>query len=297
MIDVPSAFAADTIAREGASGEAWIRSLPARVDALCRRWALRPSGRPMHGYLGIVVPVQRADARFALKVSWIDEYSYQEAVALRAWGGRGAVALEDAAEDEGALLLEWLDPGRSLVEVAEDEAVTRASELLRRLAIPAPAELRTLGVEVASLIEALRRRVATGESGVPPAWVDWAAEWTRDAPMDAPTLVNQDLHYENVLAGRREPWLVIDPKPLRGVVEFGVAPLLWNRMDSMGSAFDLERRLSRICGAGALDHARARGWSAFRLIEAAVWAGEQADADFAARCRTLVTWLFDAGMP
>jgi streptomycin 6-kinase len=41
--------------------------------------------------------------------------------------------------------------------------------------------------------------------------------------------VNQDGHYQDVLAGTREKWLVIDPKPLAGDVEFGAASLLWNR--------------------------------------------------------------------
>ncbi|MGW4483521.1 aminoglycoside phosphotransferase family protein [Amycolatopsis sp. NPDC004368] len=43
--------------------------------------------------------------------------------------------------------------------------------------------------------------------------------------------VNEDLHYENVLAGQREPWLVIDPKPIAGDLEYGVFSLLWNRFD------------------------------------------------------------------
>ena len=39
-------------------------------------------------------------------------------------------------------------------------------------------------------------------------------------------LVNQDLHADNVLAAEREPWLVIDPKPLTGEREFAVAPIV-----------------------------------------------------------------------
>ena len=33
-------------------------------------------------------------------------------------------------------------------------------------------------------------------------------------------LLHQDLHADNVLAAQREPWLVIDPKPLVGEREF-----------------------------------------------------------------------------
>ena len=39
-------------------------------------------------------------------------------------------------------------------------------------------------------------------------------------------LVHQDLHGENVLAAEREPWLVIDPKPLAAEREFAVAPIV-----------------------------------------------------------------------
>ncbi|HYY76004.1 MAG TPA: aminoglycoside phosphotransferase family protein [Gaiellaceae bacterium] len=39
-------------------------------------------------------------------------------------------------------------------------------------------------------------------------------------------MVNQDLHADNVLAAEREPWLAIDPKPLVGEREFGIAGLV-----------------------------------------------------------------------
>ena len=36
-------------------------------------------------------------------------------------------------------------------------------------------------------------------------------------------LVHGDLHYDNILAGSRRPWLVIDPKPATGNPEGSVA--------------------------------------------------------------------------
>ena len=39
-------------------------------------------------------------------------------------------------------------------------------------------------------------------------------------------LLHQDLHADNVLAAEREPWLAIDPKPLVGEREFGIAPIV-----------------------------------------------------------------------
>jgi streptomycin 6-kinase len=39
-------------------------------------------------------------------------------------------------------------------------------------------------------------------------------------------LLHQDLHGDNVLRAEREPWLVIDPKPLTEKREFGIAALV-----------------------------------------------------------------------
>jgi streptomycin 6-kinase len=92
------------------------------------------------GYLALVVPVLRGDARCALKVSWIDDETVNEAAALTLWNGGGAVRLLDADDTAGALLLEWLDPRRRLAEVDLSVAVPVAGRLLRRLAVPVPAQ-------------------------------------------------------------------------------------------------------------------------------------------------------------
>ena len=69
-------------------------------------------------------------------------------------------------------------------------------------------------------------------------------------------LVNQDLHGENVLAAEREPWLVIDPKPLAGEREFSVASIV--RSSELGhSKRDVLYRLDRLVR-GARPRSRAR---------------------------------------
>lgn len=155
MIEVPAAFAASTVGREGEAGEAWLAALPGLVEDLCERWGLEVAGVPMHGYVAVVVPVVRDGVRLALKVSWIDRSSEQEALILRAWDGRGAVRLVAAREDVGALLLEWLDPERSLMDGPIDRAAAIAGGLLRRLAIAPPAELRSVDEEMSDFRRAV----------------------------------------------------------------------------------------------------------------------------------------------
>ena len=90
---VPETFARDTITREGDAGRQWIDRLPRIVADLCQQWQLAIDGAPMHGYLGVVVPVRRGGEACVLKVSWLDESNADEALALTTWNGEGAVRL------------------------------------------------------------------------------------------------------------------------------------------------------------------------------------------------------------
>ncbi|MEV2238630.1 aminoglycoside phosphotransferase family protein [Micromonospora sp. NPDC049891] len=73
-------------------------------------------------------------------------------------------------------------------------------------------------------------------------------------------LVNQDLHAGNVLRAAREPWLVIDPKPLVGEREFSVVPMV--RGTELGhSPAAVHHRLDRLSADLGLDRDRVRGWT------------------------------------
>ena len=62
----------------------------------------------------------------------------QEAAALAAWDGRGAVTLIDADLPSGALLLEHLNASRPLTGVEVMRAGAIAGAVIRGLAIAAP---------------------------------------------------------------------------------------------------------------------------------------------------------------
>jgi streptomycin 6-kinase len=83
-------------------------------------------------------------------------------------------------------------------------------------------------------------------------------------------LLHQDLHGDNVLRAAREPWLVIDPKPLVGEREFTVAPIIraYEFGHSRASVVD---RLNKLASALGLDRERARLWA---LAQTLAWAFE-----------------------
>lgn len=90
---------------------------------------------------------------------------------------------------------------------------------------------------------------------------------TAIAPGAGELLANRDMHYQNVLAGDREPWLVIDPKVMRGDAEFGLAPLLWRRLEEAGGPAGLRRRFDALVGEAGLDAELARGWTLLRAVD------------------------------
>lgn len=264
--EIPSAFAERAPKVLGPEAVPWLASLPALAERYARKWQLEFEDTARHGYVGVVQPARRADgSRVVLKLGWVEEESRDEPLALSTWAGRGAVLLHESAREDGAMLLERLDDSRTLEDEPLLSAVEILSELARRLAVPAPAGLtRTLSGVAEELLEELPRSWRELGEPLPRRELDAALEMCRDlGPEAGNALVNEDLHYENVLAARREPWLVIDPKPIAGDLEYGVFSLLWNRFD--------ESTVDAKLAATGLDPDRARAWTLVRAVQNRLW--------------------------
>ena len=289
-IVVPPVFAEYRIADSGAAGQRWVEALPRLVQRLCADWGLEvEGGQLLHGYLGLVVPVRRGRERYMLKVSSAEDTTAVEARALRAWGGRGAVRLLAARVEDGALLLERLDARRSLRDLDLLDAAEAAGALLRRLSVPAPSgfpALRDVATRIAQSLPA--RQVRLGHP-VPPEWLDAACALAHDLGSRAGSyLVHGDLHYDNVLAGEREPWLTVDPKPVVGDPEYAIPELLWTRADDAGGEGGLRRLLGVLVGSGGLDTGIARGWATVRCVDYWLWGLEHGLTEDPVRCRRVL---------
>ncbi|WP_230425330.1 aminoglycoside phosphotransferase family protein [Prauserella cavernicola] len=277
---IPPAFAAQLVAAEGEPGRRWLARLPGLVRRYCLRWGLEPDGDPMHGYVGLVLPVRRGGEAAVLKLTWLDTETRDEPVALAAWRGEGAVRLWESDPGEGVLLLERLASGRSLADVPIERAVAVAGGLLRRLSVPPPPLSRDLRDDAAGWAEELTASWDALGRPVPRRLLDAAVAVCRErGPHRANLMVNEDLHYENVLAGTREDWLVIDPKPIVADPEFGVIPLLWNRraesgLSGLSELSTLSERFAAVVGAAGLDADLARDWTLVRAVVNWLWAVE-----------------------
>lgn len=291
MITIPETFAHDTITREGEAGQRWLDQLPSLIATLCAKWQLTVDGAPMHGYLGLVLPMRRTNKPCVLKVSWLDPSNREEALALNEWNGQGAVRLLECDLERGALLLERLTQ-RPLNDLPIDEALCVAGRLLRQLAIAPRREFRS---QAALAQEMLRNMpVRWQQVGHPFAQhlLDHAcALLVQHAQPRHNLLVNYDLHYENILAGSRAPWLAIDPKVIIGDPEFGIAQLLMNRLEEIEQQGGLERHFQILGEAAELDGDLARVWTFARTIDTWLWGLSVGLTEDPKRCKRIIEWL------
>lgn len=272
VIEVPDAFAGATVHREGEAGRVWLKALPSIVDDLLERWSCRPDGPVTHGFVGIVLPVRHGDRPAVIKVSFPHPGNLHEPDAFTAWQGRGAVRLYERDDARFAMLLERAGRG-TLAEITDaEEAVRTLGQLSRRLAVEAPAGLPRLSDMVAGWEAEMDGHPLSRR----------ALDAVRE--LDQPeTLVHGDLHDANVLAGDREPWLVIDPKGYAGDPAYDAFTVIHS--PRLLFAPNPERWLDIFCAAAGVDRDRVRRWTLLRAIRSVSWDRRHGGPD----------WLVQAG--
>lgn len=267
-------------------GQRWVAGLPEAVSELCATWDLTVSREgAQYGYLSVVVPVDRKKERLALKLSSSPDAIALEEAALGAWGGQGAVLLHDSAPDRGALLLERLDERRTLTAVPIQRAAEIAGALIREQCIPAPPSIPSLRRIRPDLLQAAEARKRLPHD-VPEKWVGLAITLMGELiDGSGSTLVHTDLHYGNVLACDRQPWVAIDPKPVAGDPERSVPELVWTRVDELARDGDICDLIRIIATAGRLDLEKAESWTFARTIDYWLWARQAGLTVDPQRCR------------
>ncbi|MFH8733875.1 aminoglycoside phosphotransferase family protein [Streptomyces sp. NPDC017964] len=271
MIDIPDGLVESQYTYAGDPGRAFIAGLPARVEEFVERWDLRVDGPAMHGMAALVLPVVRGDGTpAAVKFQILDEETEGEPVALRVWDGDGAVRLLDHDDATGTMLLERLDSGRMLDSVEDSrKAVLVIAELLARLTSgPAPEGMRRLADIAEDMLAQVPSALAAVADPADRALLADCAAAVREVAGEAGNrLLHWDLHFENVLAAAREPWLAIDPKPLAGDPGFDLKPAIDNRFD----ADEVVWRFDAMSGVLGLDRERARAWTLGRVLQDSLW--------------------------
>ncbi|GAA3699779.1 streptomycin 6-kinase [Microlunatus aurantiacus] len=279
MVDVPAALRARAEGRP--SWDDWLARAPRLSDDLIHEWRLRVDGPTLSGNCAMVVPVRTDDGREAvLKLTWPHWEAETEHLALRAWQGDGAVELWRADPRRFALLLERASVDRDLHALGVLDACEVVAGLYRRLHVDPLPQTRRLSDLCREWLG--RLPVLLDANLISRRFVSQAERLLRDFAGDPETdlaLIHSDLHYFNVLAAEREPWLAIDPKPLAGDPGYEVGPLLGNRWDEIMAAASprqaLLDRLFTVVDVAGLDEDRVRDWVVVREVCNVLWTYEE----------------------
>lgn len=264
-----------TIEQFSDAGRAWLDALPGTLARLGSQWHVSvgdPFATTSVSYAAVAT--RPGGERVVLKVPIPHPEAEREPDALRAWDGRGAVRLLEL-DDTGAILLEACDPGTRLSDAAApDEVATIGGELLRTLHRPPPPDhgFDLLSDVMGEWARLARKRVRTIGDRADAKLVDQGAELLEALPFETGThvLVHGDYHHWNVLGASREPWLVIDPKPMVGDPVYDSAQFLGNRYGTRGQeAFEGE--VARFAEAAGFDETHVLRWCFSHETQNAMW--------------------------
>lgn len=268
---------AEGLSRGADGASEWLGRLPSIVASAEVRWGISIAD-PFDpgGVTSWVAPARTADGRDVVyKCTFPHPEAVGEAAALIRYDGDGAVRLFESQPVTSEMLVERCEPGDSLWAL-EDRLGRHevAAGLMRRLWRPvAGGEFGSLSELTTGWAGVTMRRLLT----IPAPWVTSPIERGVDLLQALPhtfdgdgVLVHQDFHPGNVLAAQREPWLVIDPKPIVGDPAFDPVPML---VQDRGGVHEppahavIERDLSAFAGLVGIDAARIAMWAIARCAE------------------------------
>ncbi|HEX8347620.1 MAG TPA: aminoglycoside phosphotransferase family protein [Actinoplanes sp.] len=276
-------LARNVVGAWGSDGARWLAELPSIVREVARDWDLTV-GAPYelsYHYVAAVVCADGTPAVLKLGVPSGTSLA-EEAPALAAFGGRGAVQMLRVDLDRGALLLERVTPGwraRDLVHDRDGEATSAAIGVMRRLHVPPPP-----GCSVPDLLSQAQAfddyRTVHGDAGpLPLDLVLRAGGLMRELCASATdhVVLHGDLHHDNILRATREPWLAIDPHGVIGDPGYEVGSLLFNPdpvdRDERLTAL-VPARVEQLADGLAMPVDRVVAWGFVKAVLSDVWSAE-----------------------
>jgi streptomycin 6-kinase len=200
---------------------------------------------------------------------------------LKAFDGYGVARVYEWAP--GAVLVERLQPGNSLVELAlngrDDEATDILTGVIQQMSAPSsmsPFELPQACATVHDWAKGFERYIATGDDQIPKDLVEAGQRVYSSlcASQRRPRLLHGDLQHYNVLLDSERGWLAIDPKGVVGEIEYEIGAVLRNpyeRPEIFLSPATIKRRLEQFTGKLNLDYERTLGWAFAQAVLSAIW--------------------------
>jgi streptomycin 6-kinase len=258
--------------------------MTSRVEALARQWRVTVEESFETGTA--VIAFGNRDARpVVMKVLKAPSDEWLSGDVLTAFDGRGVASVYE--HTAGAVLLERLTPGGSLVSMVvngrDEEATDILAGVIANTSARTPPGTCATAEDLASAFE---RFVATGGDGLPRDLVEEGhrLDVRLCASQRQPRLLHGDLHHDNVLFDRERGWLAIDPKGVVGELEYEIGAALRNPIEHphlFAASAIVERRVAQCASRLTLAANRVLAWGFAQAVLSAIWATEDGAAQAA----------------
>ena len=253
------------------------RQLRSRVEDRIREWRVVVE-RTSESESSFLAFGRRGSQPVVLKVFKNQGDEWRSGQILDAFEGRGVVRVYEYVE--GAVLLEWLRPGDSLVGLVRDGRDEEATEILAEVIgtmSPRPPENATATVH--QWATAFARYAASGDGQIPGNLLEEGHRLYLELcrSQSRPRLLHGDLHHYNVLLDADRGWLAVDPKGVIGEIEYEVGAALRNpyeRPELFTEPATIEKRVTRFASRLNLDVRRTLAWGFAQAVLSASWAVE-----------------------
>ncbi len=246
-----------------------------RLDRCARDWGVTVESTT-HTQSSILAFGTRGDRAVVLKLVRAPGDEWRAGEVLAAFRGAGTVRV--LAQVPGAVLLEQLVPGTSLVPLVldgrDDEATEILAGVIQRMGANSP--VLEWPVTAEEWGRGFGRYLDSGDTQVPAGLAGRAGEMCASlcASQRHTRLLHGDLQHYNVLFDAERGWLAIDPKGVVGEVEYELGANLRNpgeRPDLFAAPDVIARRVGLYEARLGVDADRTLRWAYAQAVLSAIW--------------------------
>jgi streptomycin 6-kinase len=279
---LPSNFTETISNAYGDAGVRWLARLPVVVAEIAHEWQLSVGEHYPRLSYHFVAPVTCGDGSAAVLKIGFPERNWEmhdEMIALRTVGGHGMIRLLRFDRRRRAMLLEKVEPGTNLKEVFEGNeigAVDVAVDIMQKIWSAPP--IRYPFPRLETWFNNCFEKAA--DTKFPREYVTKAAAFFEELnTAGRRVLLHGDLHHENILSAKREPFLAIDPKGITGNFGYEMSTFLINHRWWIESDPDLKEKLDaaikRFSEHFDITPAAIRKWTFAQNVLSAWWTFEE----------------------
>jgi streptomycin 6-kinase len=263
----------------GKQGQHWLKTCPSLAQKCASHWGLTHLTLVSNlSYNYVLTGIRAKDGLpIVLKIGFDPKEILQEASALQFYDGRGCVKLLAVDFEKGALLIERVQPGDSMVRCfpeRESMIIPEVAKIFKQLHQQVKGDSFAPFPAVSAWLLGLERLTSYDQLF---PYIDKArkqADFLLEAQTQ-PVLLHGDLHHDNLLWSNVRGWVAIDPKGVVGESAYEVGAFIRNPMPELLSHPSpgevIRQRISLFSQYLSMDPDRLKQWSYVQAVLAAGW--------------------------